>query len=129
MLLGKVRGSVRMKKSDLPIVYSCSGCSSAAQTANLIAIKMDRENIAEMSCIAGVGGDVKPLVRTAKSGREIIAIDGCPLACCKHSLARHDVQPTHHFLLNNFDVPKKLGVDPDPNLFENAYAKILELSN
>ncbi|MEK3980562.1 putative zinc-binding protein [Psychrobacillus sp. FSL K6-2836] len=118
-----------MKKSNLPIVYSCSGCSSAAQTANLIALKMDRENIAEMSCIAGVGGDVKPLVRTAKSGREIIAIDGCPLACCKHSLARHDVQPSHHFLLSDFNVPKKLGVDPDPNLFLNAYDKILELSN
>lgn len=118
-----------MKKSNLPIVYSCSGCSSAAQTANLIALKMDRENIAEMSCIAGVGGDVKPLVRTAKSGREIIAIDGCPLACCKHSLARHDVQPSHHFLLSDFNVPKKLGVDPDPNLFLSAYDKILELSN
>lgn len=118
-----------MKKSDLPIVYSCSGCSSAAQTANLIALKMDRENIAEMSCIAGVGGDVKPLVRTAKSGREIIAIDGCPLACCKHSLARHDVQPTHHFLLNKLDVPKKLGVDPDPILFDSAYAKILKHIN
>lgn len=115
-----------MKKSDLPIVYSCSGCSSAAQTANMIAIKMDRQHIAEMSCIAGVGGDVKPLVKTAKSGRDIIAIDGCPLACCKHSLARHDVTPKHHFLLNEFDVPKKLGVDPDPALLEDAYHRILE---
>lgn len=60
-----------MKRTHLPLVYSCSGCSSAAQTANLIAIKMDREDIAEMSCIAGVGGDVKPLVKTAKSGRPI----------------------------------------------------------
>ncbi|WP_435924161.1 putative zinc-binding protein [Paenibacillus sp. DYY-L-2] len=46
-----------MKNNNLPLVYSCSGCSSAAQTANRIAIKMDREKIAEMSCIAGVGGD------------------------------------------------------------------------
>lgn len=87
-----------MKNSDLPIVYSCSGCSSAAQTANDIAIKMDRADIAEMSCIARIGGDVKPLVRTAKSGRELIAIDGCRLACSKHSLMRHDVQPRYHFV-------------------------------
>lgn len=116
-----------MKKNDLPLVYSCSGCSSAAQTANQVAIKMDREKIAEMSCIAGVGGDVKPLVRTAKSGRDIIAIDGCPLACCKSCLARHDVQPKHHFDLSKFDVPKRLGEDPEPQLVQNAYNQILEV--
>ncbi|WP_044477224.1 putative zinc-binding protein [Paenibacillus antibioticophila] len=116
-----------MKKNELPLVYSCSGCSSAAQTANQVAIKMDREKIAEMSCIAGVGGDVKPLVRTAKSGRDIIAIDGCPLACCKSCLARHDVQPKHHFDLSKFDVPKRLGEDPNPQLVQNAYNQILEV--
>lgn len=116
-----------MKKSDLPIVYSCSGCSSAAQTANMIAIKMDREKVAEMSCIAGVGGDVAPLVKIAKSGRDIIAIDGCQLSCCKHSLARHNVVPKYHFDLSNFDIPKKKGVDPDPNLYQSAHKKIMEL--
>ncbi|WP_027086454.1 putative zinc-binding protein [Cohnella panacarvi] len=115
-----------MNKKDLPLVYSCSGCSSAAQTANLIAIAMDRANIAEMSCIAGVGGDVKPLVRTAKSGRDIIAIDGCPLACCRSCLARHDVKPKHHFDLSDFDVPKRLGEDPNPDLFQSAYNRIVE---
>ncbi|WP_367988363.1 putative zinc-binding protein [Paenibacillus sp. Lou8.1] len=47
-----------------------------------------------------------PLVRTAKLGRDIIAIDGCPLSCCKSCLARHEVQPKHHFTLFDFDVPK-----------------------
>ncbi|MFB6195347.1 MAG: putative zinc-binding protein, partial [Haloplanus sp.] len=47
---------------ELPLVYSCSGCSSAAQMANDLAVRLDRERVAEMSCIAGVGGDVGPLV-------------------------------------------------------------------
>ncbi len=115
-----------MKKTEMPLVYSCSGCSSAAQTANMIAIKMDREKLAEMSCIAGVGGDVKPLVKTAKSGRDIIAIDGCPLACSKHCLARHNVQPKHHFVLSDFDVPKINGEDPNPELYKKAYEQILD---
>ncbi|KXH87305.1 putative zinc-binding protein [Sporosarcina sp. HYO08] len=114
------------KKTDMPLVYSCSGCSSAAQTANTIAIKMDRAEIAEMSCIAGVGGDVKSLVKTAKSGRDIIALDGCPLSCSKHILARHDLQPKHHFILTQYDVPKKNGVDPDPVLTERVYEQLLE---
>lgn len=115
-----------MINTELPIVYSCSGCSSAAQTANMIAIKMDRKKIAEMSCIAGVGGDVKPLVKTAKSGRDIIAIDGCPLSCCKASLARHGVEPKHHFELSKFNIPKIQGVDPDRDLAENVYNQLLE---
>ncbi|GAE24846.1 hypothetical protein JCM9140_805 [Halalkalibacter wakoensis JCM 9140] len=115
-----------MNRTKLPIVYSCSGCSSAAQTANMIAVKMDRENVAEMSCIAGVGGDVKPLVKMAKSGREIIAIDGCMLSCCKSSLSRHEVKPKHHFVLSDFNIPKLMGKDPNPELFSNAYSQILE---
>ena len=118
-----------LKNKDLPLVYSCSGCSSAAQTANMIAIKMDREKLAEMSCIAGVGGDVKPLVRTAKSGRHIIAIDGCVLSCTKSCLARHDVVPEHHFILSDFDVPKIQGEDPKPEHFQHSYKNILELSS
>jgi uncharacterized metal-binding protein len=61
---------------DLPLVYSCSGCSDIAQMANQIAVKLDREKIAEMSCVAGY---VKPLVKKAQSGKPIIVIDGCPL--------------------------------------------------
>lgn len=88
---------------------------------------MDREDIAEMSCIAGVGGDVKPLVKTAKSGRPIIAIDGCPLACTKNCLARHTVQATHHFDLSNFNVVKKKGENPDLDVFRKTYERIVEL--
>jgi len=98
----------------LPLVYSCSGASSAAQLANHIAVKMDRLKAAEMSCIAGVGGDVKPLVRTAKSGRPIIALDGCPLHCAAHILKRHGIQADKHYDLSEMGVKKKMHEDFDP---------------
>jgi uncharacterized metal-binding protein len=90
-----------------PLVYSCSGCSSAAQMANYLAIQLDRLGIAEMSCIAGVGGNVKKLVRTALSGRKIITIDGCPLACSKACLSNHSIQPVMEIELTRLGVPKK----------------------
>lgn len=93
--------------AELPLVYSCSGCSSAAQLANSLAIRLDRDEHAEMSCIAGVGGGVKSLVRVAKSGRPIIALDGCPLVCVKHCLARHGVVAEQHIVLSDFGVEKK----------------------
>jgi len=98
---------------DKPIVYSCSGCSSAAQMTNYLAIQLDRKGLAEMSCIAGVGGNVKNIVRTAQSGREIIVIDGCRLACSKACLLSHDIQPAMHIELTSLGVKKKYHEDFD----------------
>ncbi|MFZ5827026.1 MAG: putative zinc-binding protein [Bacillota bacterium] len=102
-----------MKNVSVPIIYSCSGCSSAAQMANHLAVSLDRRGLARMSCIAGVGGDVPALVKVAKSGRAIVALDGCPLACVKSCLARHDVQPALHVDLSTYGVAKRLRADFD----------------
>lgn len=90
-----------------PLIYSCSGCSSAAQMANYIAVKLDRLGLADMSCIAGVGGGVKKLVKTALSGRKIIVLDGCPLACSKACLSRYEIIPDLHIDLSKLGVAKK----------------------
>lgn len=98
----------------LPLVYACSGCSSAAQLANHVAVRLDRAGLAEMSCIAGVGGDVRSLVKTAHSGRPIVALDGCPLVCVKSSLARHGITPARHHQLQDHGVRKRQHEDFDP---------------
>ena len=97
-----------------PLVYSCSGCSSAAQLANHVALRLDRAGVAEMSCIAGVGGDVASLVRTARSGRPIIALDGCPLNCVQGCLTRHGITADRHYQLQQYGVKKRRHEDFDP---------------
>ncbi len=97
----------------LPLVYSCSGCSSAAQMANHLALKLDRERLAEMSCIAGVGGGVTGLVRTAQSGRRILALDGCVLKCAAACLANAGVTADTHLVLSDYGVKKRQHADFD----------------
>ncbi len=106
------------------LVYSCSGCSSAAQLANHVALQLDRRGVAEMSCIAGVGGDVPKLVKLAKSGRPIVALDGCPLACVKSSLARHGIAPVRHYPLHQYGVKKRTHQDFDPAQAAQVLAQI-----
>ncbi len=89
------------------LVYSCSGCSSAAQMANWIALQMDREGVAEMSCIAGVGGGVGPLVEKARSAEVVIGIDGCPLRCVEHCLEKEGLKSSLHYDLSKYGVIKK----------------------
>ncbi len=110
-------------RASIPLVYSCSGCSSAAQMANHIALALDRLGAAEMSCIAGVGGDVPSLVKLAKSGRPV-AIDGCPLVCAKSCLARHRVEPDMHWQLGEHGVRKRYHAGFDPDQAEAMVARV-----
>lgn len=92
-----------------PLVYSCSGCSDVAQLANEVALRLDHGGVAEMSCIAGVGGGVPGLVRIARSGRPIVAIDGCQMHCVSHCLAHAGVAPTEHVRLYEQGLKKRKG--------------------
>ena len=111
---------MKSDKENVPLVYSCSGCSSAAQTANYVALQLDKSGVAEMSCIAGVGGDVRPLVKLARSGRPIVALDGCALACAKSCLARHGIEPDQYHQLQQYGVTKRFHAE-----FDRDHAEML----
>ncbi len=96
-----------MEEDKKPIVYSCSGCSNLAQIAHDLALNMDRDGIAEMSCISGVIGNVIPIMALAKSGRPIIAVDGCSLACTKACLDACNIKPELHFDLSEYGFKKR----------------------
>jgi uncharacterized metal-binding protein len=88
--------------------------------ANHIALQLDRRGIAEMSCIAGVGGDVPHLLKTAHSGRPIVALDGCALACTKNCLARHGIEAAYYHQLHDYGVKKRYHAD-----FDSAQAEAI----
>ena len=107
-----------MSKQAFPLVYSCSGCSQVAQLANRVAVYLDRNQLAEMSCIAGIGGRVKPLIRLARSGRPILVIDGCPLKCAQRSLNAIDVAEDHYILLSDYGLKKHAAEEYGDELYE-----------
>ncbi|MCC6272620.1 MAG: putative zinc-binding protein [Deltaproteobacteria bacterium] len=107
------------------LVYSCSGCSSAAQMANWIALRLDREGWAEMSCIAGIGGGVASLISKGRGAEVILALDGCPLACVQSCLEREGLRCDHRWDLSRMGVAKKLHEDFDPAQAEEVYRKIV----
>ena len=116
-----------MSTPNRPLVYSCSGCSNVAQLANALADRLDREGLAEMSCIAGVGGRVPALVSKARSGRPILAIDGCRLQCVQGCLDQHGVTADVHLLLNEYGLKKRYGEDCDAETAEQLYSEVVQL--
>jgi uncharacterized metal-binding protein len=78
-----------------------------AQLTNDIAVALDRDGVAEMSCITALGGNIKPLVKKAKSGRKILCLDGCQLRCALNTLARHDISPDYYVQLGELQIKER----------------------
>ena len=115
---------MKRDRHALALVYACSGCSSAAQLANHVAVQLDRQGVAEMSCIAGVGGDVPQLVKVATSGRPVVVLDGCALTCASNCLARHGVGAERHYQWQEFGVRKKLHADFDSLKAQRVFEQV-----
>uniref|UniRef100_I1XFX2 Zinc-binding protein n=2 Tax=Methylophaga nitratireducenticrescens TaxID=754476 RepID=I1XFX2_METNJ len=77
-----------------------------------------------MSCIAGVGGKVPKMVRTARSGRRIVAIDGCKMHCTLACLDNIDVEPDLHLTLSDFGLRKRYGEDCNLEQADSLEAEI-----
>lgn len=120
-----MKSNLKATYSALPLVYSCSGCSSAAQLANALAIRLDREKLAEMSCIAGIGGDVRALVKTAQARRKILVLDGCPLHCAKQCLDRHGIAPNIHIDLSQAGIKKRYHEDATAEEVRRAWHHVV----
>ncbi|MDD5138754.1 MAG: putative zinc-binding protein [Verrucomicrobiales bacterium] len=88
------------------VVYACSGCSDAGELADRIARQLTRDGAAQMSCLAGIGGRVKSLVAKAENAERILAIDGCPLNCTRHTLELAGFKNFEHLELHKVGIRK-----------------------
>ncbi len=88
------------------VVYACSGCSDAGELADRIARRLALDGKARMSCLAGIGGRVKPLMAAARNARRILVIDGCPSNCARHTLLNAGIAGFDHLALHDIGLLK-----------------------
>ncbi|MGD0273061.1 MAG: putative zinc-binding protein [Gaiellaceae bacterium] len=112
------------------LVYACSGASNLGQLTNEIAVRLDRDGLAEMSCAEAVGIEAEPPYAAALSGRLVVAVSGCPLACANRLLAEHGVAVTRSIQLENRGVLKAKHVSVGWEESERIYEEVVsELSS
>jgi uncharacterized metal-binding protein len=56
-------------ETDKAVVFACAGCSAAGRLAYDLALDLDRRQVAEMSCLAGLAAELKPFVKKLTVGR------------------------------------------------------------
>ena len=91
----------------LPVLYACSGCTSAGELADHVARELDRAGIAEMASLAGIGAQEPQQLSRARSRFPVIALDGCANACARRCLERNGIEPSRHYVLARYGVAKR----------------------
>lgn len=99
------------------LIFSCAGSSNVGQIANQAAIRLAQGDLGRYFCLAGIGGHVPGMIESTKSGKMLVAIDGCPVGCAKKTLEHSGfhideyvqvtelgIEKNHNFALEPMDV-------------------------
>jgi uncharacterized metal-binding protein len=111
--------------SDVRVV-ACSGASNVGQIANQAAIDLAKEKVAGFFCLAGVGGHIKGLVKSAKEADLMVAIDGCPVQCSAKTLQHAEIEPAIQIIVTELGIEKSSNLALDEKVCSKVVEKVKE---
>jgi uncharacterized metal-binding protein len=88
------------------MILACSGGSNVGQISNQAAVELTQEGFGKMYCLAGIGGQLKGFVQSAKDVPVIAALDGCAVGCAKAILKNADIVHYNHIVLTDLGIEK-----------------------
>jgi uncharacterized metal-binding protein len=109
--------------SDVRVV-ACSGASNVGQIANQAAIELARENVAGFFCLAGVGGQIKGFLKSAREADLMVAIDGCPVQCATKTLQHAEIEPAIQIIVTDLGIEKSHDIILDENVCRRVIEKV-----
>jgi uncharacterized metal-binding protein len=88
------------------LIFACSGAADVGEISDRAARKLGKNGAGAMFCLAGVGGQVEPIMKKTASASKILAIDGCPLNCVKGTLEQAGFHNYIHLQLAELGLEK-----------------------
>ncbi len=111
--------------SDVRVV-ACSGASNVGQIANQAAIDLANEKVAGFFCLAGVGGHINGMVKSAREAGLMISIDGCPVKCAARTLQHVDIEPAIQIVITELGIEKSHELVIDEKICSRVVEKVKE---
>jgi uncharacterized metal-binding protein len=68
------------------LILACSGAADVGEITDRLARRLVRDGKGKMFCSNGIGAHIDGMIESAKAAGELIAIDGCHIACVKKAL-------------------------------------------
>lgn len=88
------------------MIFACSGAANTGAMADLAARKLAGDGVGKMYCLAGLGGDIQPIIDTTKAAGKVLAIDGCPTDCARRTLERVGFKDYLHMRVTDLGMEK-----------------------
>ncbi|GAB4303599.1 MAG: putative zinc-binding protein [Marinilabiliales bacterium] len=82
------------------IVMACSGASDVGQISDLVARKLRDNGVRKMNCLAVVGAGIEKSIENFKS-KNLLIIDGCPVACGKKIMEKYNFENFKSLLITD----------------------------
>jgi uncharacterized metal-binding protein len=87
-------------------ILPCSGGSKCGQISNQAAVSLDVLGIGKLHSLAGIAADINNAVKSAKSAKRLVVIDGCQLACAKKAIEKAGLKVTDWICVTNEGIPQ-----------------------
>ena len=88
------------------MILACSGGSNVGQMTNQAAVELTREGFGKMYCLAGIGGRLSGFIQSANAVDQMVAVDGCDLACARATLEGAGVRLKNHLVVTELGIEK-----------------------
>lgn len=108
-------------------IFPCVGASNVGQLSNKIAIELEKQDIGNLMCTAGIGARAPGLMKSAEASDRIIAIDGCPVNCASKTLELAGFKVNRHIVISELGIKKTKDKDLKDDEVIEALEKILEI--
>jgi uncharacterized metal-binding protein len=106
------------------LIFPCSGAADVGEISDLVGRLLTKKGAGKMFCLAGIGGHVEGIVKTAKSAAKILIIDGCPVECAKLCCENAGITDYIHMLVTDLGLEKgKTAVSTDNTALVTAEAE------
>ena len=109
---------------DTILVYACSGAANTGLLADQVMRALNRDKLADSTCLSALGADLSGFVESARSATRNIVLDGCTVACGKKIFEAKGL-PYERFVMTDFGVEKgKTAITGE--IIESIVARIAE---
>ena len=108
-------------------IFPCVGASNVGQLSNKIAIELNKKEIGNLMCTAGIGARASGIMKSAEASDRIIAIDGCPVNCASKTLELAGFKVDSHIIISEFGIKKTKEKELKEDEVSEALKKTLEI--
>jgi uncharacterized metal-binding protein len=97
----------RAAAGSKPLVFTCSGAADVGEMTDRVARQLTRDGVAEMFCLAGIGGRVEWILEVTGEEEEILVLDGCAQSCARKTLEEAGFKVKHHVRMSDLGLKKR----------------------